>query len=352
MKTIYLVRHAHPELNGAEHLCIGRTDLPLSPLGRMQCVLLQETFRESGITAVYHSGMRRTEETARALSDRLAAETAFREIDVGEWEGKTFREIRQRYPEVYAIRGKDPYRCCIPGGEAPRACLERAGAALQQVARQAGEAPVAIVAHAGVNRLLLCALLEKPMEQYLEIAQPYGCVNTLRYEDGKYTVESVGEICCPVIDDTLAERLYQAIDLPVKIRDHCKAVAQKALQLAQGRRINRTELYAAALLHDICRQQKNHAQVGAQWVTMLGYPRIGTMIASHHDPGDEAHMTEETMLLYMADKLIYEEREVTLEERFAISRKKTVSAEAMEAHERRYMQAKRIQKRLCGDCLA
>ena len=117
-----------------------------------------------------------------------------REIGVGEWEGLSFPEIRRRFPEEYALRGQDPIRYGIPGGEPPADCLSRAMAALQNLLEQT-EGDFAVVAHAGINRLLLCALQGQPLHQFLEIPQPYGCINILREEQGRLRVETVG--LCP-----------------------------------------------------------------------------------------------------------------------------------------------------------
>lgn len=349
MKTIYLLRHAQPEFACGESLCIGRTDLPLSTLGRMQCVLLAHFLRKEGIPVVYHSGMRRTEDTARAICESCLAQRDFREIDVGAWEGMSFRAIRDAYPEIYELRGRDPYRCTIPGGEAPQACLHRARAVLERVTEETKEDRFAIVAHAGINRLLLCALLKKPMEQYLKIPQPYGCVNVLQYEDGVYRVQSVGKTPYPALDEGLIEALYQAVALPERVRRHCRAVAKKALQLAQNHCVDEEKLYTAALLHDLFRQEENHAQLAAQQLGALGYPEIGALIAYHHDlEVQEGQAVDEKMLLYLADKLVYEDREVSLEERFAASGRKAVTEAARAAHARRYAQAKRAEKLVCA----
>ena len=79
----------------------------------------------------------------------------------------------------------------------------------------------------------------------------------------------------------------------------------------------------------------------------LGYPEVANLIASHHDLDveQEPEITEATVL-YLADKLIQEDREVSLERRFAASAKRAVSHEAEEAHLRRYHQAQRVAQQI------
>ncbi len=349
MKTVYLFRHAQPEFLGGRKRCISRTDLPLSPLGRMQCVLLKEAFRDSALTAVYHSGMRRTRETAQALSSCLYEETALREIGVGVWEGKTFQEIQAQYPALYAARGRDPYRCRIPGGEAPEHCLKRIRAVFEKIAAAVPEGgAAAVVAHGSVNRLLLCALRSRPMETYWALPQPYGCVNVVRCEGGVCRAACIGAQCTPPLTGAIIEQLYQAAGLPEEIRAHCRKVADKAMQLAQGFPVDQDKLYAAALLHDLCRREPDHAQRGAQQLAVLGYPETGALIRSHHDLEPRADIVTEAEILFLADKLVLEDREVSLEERFEASRNRISSPEALEAHDRRYRQAKRLEQMICG----
>ena len=43
MRRVFLIRHGHPDFPLGAHVCLGRTDTPLGPLGRMQAALLGET---------------------------------------------------------------------------------------------------------------------------------------------------------------------------------------------------------------------------------------------------------------------------------------------------------------------
>ena len=76
----------------------------------------------------------------------------------------------------------------------------------------------------------------------------------------------------------------------------------------------------------------------------LGYPKVAEVIAQHHDyEGEELN---EAALLYLADKYMQGNREATLEERFAGSRQRCTTDEALRAHNRRFETAKRIEKLL------
>ena len=53
MQRIILARHGQPDFPVGAHLCLGRTDLPLSPIGRMQAALLDAELRSLKLKAVF-----------------------------------------------------------------------------------------------------------------------------------------------------------------------------------------------------------------------------------------------------------------------------------------------------------
>lgn len=340
---IHLVRHGQTEFREKGRICLGRLNLPLSRLGHMQGALLGRYFSQQEFRLMT-SGLLRANQTAAHIGKDIETESAFAELDVGEWDGLPFSVIRERWPEIYAARGENPYAVCMPGGEAPQDCLSRARTALDRITGQGGK-DVVIVAHAGVIRLLLCSLIGKPMQEFLTISQPYGCVNTLVYENGAYTVERIAMNPVPELDDALLTELLNICGTPEPVRRHMRAVEQTALALAQGLNINKQELSQAALLHDVARTEKKHAQVGADILSALGYGVIAEIIACHHElsEDEETQVTEKT-LLYLADKYVRGEETVTLAQRFAASEKKLDSIEARQAHARRYAQALRVEK--------
>lgn len=341
-KTLYLLRHGEPAFPDGKRTCLSRADLPLSALGRMQGVLLKHYFQQKSTAALYHSSMTRARETASYIAPNGRIEKDFSELGVGVWEGMTFTQIRATYPELYAMRGLDPYRCIPPEGEWPHACLSRARATLHKIAASiTGDA--VIVAHAGVNRLLLCSIMDMEMTQFLRIPQPYGCINTLVYEAGHFSVQSIAERPQIPLNKDICEELLEAYGTPMHIRRHCRAVAKKALDLSEGLNMDTQILYSSAMLHDIARTQKNHARFGAELLSTLGYAQVGAVIEQHHElkACDEDIISEKT-LLYLADKLVRHEQEATLEERFSHSSEKAISSEAKAAHTRRRQQADRV----------
>ena len=181
MTTIYLLRHG-ALATGSRDRFIGQLDLPLAPDGIAQAESLGEVLRERRIDAIYCSDLTRSQQTARIIGGQTAiaieVRSALREISLGDWEGLSRREVAARFPEDYAARGDDLENYRVPGGESFADCRQRVLTAWQEIVRGDGQS-IVIVGHAGVNRLLLCHLLARPIASLFDIAQDYGGVNVI-----------------------------------------------------------------------------------------------------------------------------------------------------------------------------
>ena len=133
-------------------MCLGRTDLPLDTLGRLQAALLGVSLRPA---ALYSSPLVRARETARPMGEAKIL-PGLTERFAGDWDGLRFDEIRSRWPELYAARGGDP-SLPMPGAEPDSAALARFSAALEAILRETPRGAAA-VSHAGVIGLYLESL--------------------------------------------------------------------------------------------------------------------------------------------------------------------------------------------------
>ena len=345
---VYLVRHGEPEFTGGERRCIGRTDLPLSERGRRQASDLAAYFSDKNITSVYHSYLARAKETAQVLSGAkypVIQADGLEEIAMGEWEGLTFGEIREKYPEIYERRGTDIMRIAPPGGENFTEALSRFSCAVKRIINE-DKGNVVIVGHAGINKVFLCGTLGLNYNEMTEMAQPYGCVNTLAQEGSGISVESYGRMPLDTPDDAECSYLLKQYKTPDKVVAHCMAVSRKAAEIAESLkmncRIDKELIRAAALLHDIARTEENHDEAGFNYLLKCGYPRVANVVRSHHklSPEDFEAITENTVVFY-ADKLIHGTKEVALEERFLKSREKCLTPEARASHKFQYDQARK-----------
>jgi alpha-ribazole phosphatase len=179
---IYLLRHG--EVQGAEtRRFIGHLDVPLSPVGERQCAAQAARLRGAPLAAIFSSDLvrsRRSAEIIGAPHDLLPAVVpALREMDMGRWDGLTAGEIRAREPEAFADWMSRVGEFPFPEGESVPDLLARVAPAFDAIAAAYVGAAVAIVAHGGPNRALLCRALGVPLSRLLAFGQDYGALSVL-----------------------------------------------------------------------------------------------------------------------------------------------------------------------------
>ena len=176
MNALWLMRHGllPPDPRGC---FVGRRDIPLAKAGREQALFWRRGLADVPFTAVVCSDLSRCVETAEIVRAGrgipLFLEPAFREISLGAWEGLTVGEVEERFPGARAERGRhlDVFR--PEGGESFADVAQRVLPAFDAWAGYAR--PLLIVAHSGVNRVILARLMAMPLRDLLDIPQPYGC---------------------------------------------------------------------------------------------------------------------------------------------------------------------------------
>lgn len=346
MRKIYLIRHGQPELPGGERICLGSSELPLSTLGRLQACLLG---LELGgrVSAVFSSPLSRARDTALALALRVRVLPGLMEQYAGDWEGLSFELIRRRWPELYRARGEN-MELPMPGAEEAGAALERFRAALD-TALGSSTGDIAVVAHRSVNRLFLGSIAPQAPAQTLY--QSCGAWSELYY-DGTFYPGRLNVLPRPSLDRDACLALLEAAGLPENVREHCRAVAELALEIAAelesaGVETRRQLIESAALLHDIARLSPEHAAQGARWLEELGYPAQAEIVRQHHESPAQP---PEAALVSLADKCLSGARRVGLEERFRLSFSKCIDEQARQAHARRKAAALALRDKINSIC--
>lgn len=206
-KLIYLVRHGDIGL-GSEKRYIGQTDLPLSPLGLKQASLLKDMFSPISFDNIFCSDLMRAQQTAKIIAvPRPAAPILcpeFRELNMGDWEGKTFSEIRTKFPKEFAERGQTIANFVPPRGESFTDCSKRVLPAFEWLMKSAGNT-ILIIAHAGVNRIIICHVLGMPLENVFQLEQSYGSVNLLCHDSCGYRLKYMNNL---VVKETAKGLIY------------------------------------------------------------------------------------------------------------------------------------------------
>ena len=181
---LYLVRHGQVA-DGHTDRYHGNNDIGLSDKGVRQFEDLAAQLAGVPLAGVYASDLTRALTGAQIINRGREAPLQiipeFREIHFGAWEGLSFDEIAARYPAELEARFRDLTSFRIPGGESLLDVSSRVLPRLGEIINRHLEEAIIIVAHAGVNRVILSEALGLPLDHLFRLDQNYGCLNIIDY---------------------------------------------------------------------------------------------------------------------------------------------------------------------------
>jgi len=183
LTKIILVRHGHVEGIQPPRFR-GREDLPLTERGKAQASRAARRINEKWRpVCVYTSPLGRCVTTASAIAsacgipfttiDQLA------DIDYGDWQMKTFDEMKAAEPQLFASWFATPHLMRFPGGESLQQLASRSADGLRLALDRHPDQTVVLVAHDSVNRALLVKLADMPLSAYWRLAQDPCCINEI-----------------------------------------------------------------------------------------------------------------------------------------------------------------------------
>ena len=197
MALFYFIRHGETEWNAEGRLC-GRTDVPLSDVGRRQAQLLAVRLKLIPFAALYSSPLRRAFETAMILGHAIGrepqADPRLVELSYGAWEGRTYDESKRSSPEIYRAWEQDPGGNAPPEGESGEQLIGRVKPFLADVAQRHPSGNIAVVCHRTVCRLLACHIMGVPLAEYRKrILMDNAALNVFANDEGKWRVVTLND---------------------------------------------------------------------------------------------------------------------------------------------------------------
>jgi len=165
---------------------IGRTDASLSAEGKRQAEALAGPVARLNGARFLTSPLRRTRETAEialGAHGRFEIVENLREIDFGRWEGMSFAEIAAADPAAVDCWAALDDAFAFPEGEEIKAFQERIRAAAERIAADPA-GTVAVFAHGGVIRFLICHFLGLPDRHHLLFDVRPASISEIRIDGG------------------------------------------------------------------------------------------------------------------------------------------------------------------------
>jgi broad specificity phosphatase PhoE len=179
---VWLVRHGETEWTvSRQHT--GRTDIELTTGGEEQARALAPALAERRFAAVFTSPLTRARRTAElagfpdaTVDDRL------RELDYGEYEGRTSADIRKERP------GWLLWRDATPGGETMDEAGRRADAVIERIGEADGD--VLLFGHGHFSRVLGARLLGLPASDGRLLMLGPGSISVIGWENDERAIRT------------------------------------------------------------------------------------------------------------------------------------------------------------------
>ncbi|MFE2288929.1 bifunctional RNase H/acid phosphatase [Streptomyces sp. NPDC059443] len=198
--TFVLLRHGETALTPQKRFSgSGGSDPELSAAGRRQAAAVAESLAARGtIQTVISSPLRRCRETAQAVADRLGLEVTveegLREVDFGAWEGLTFAEAQERFPEDLQAWLDSPRSAPTGGGESFATATRRISATRDRLLAAHAGRTVLLVTHVTPVKILVRLALGAPPEALFRMELSAASLSAVAYyADGNASVRLLND---------------------------------------------------------------------------------------------------------------------------------------------------------------
>ncbi len=181
MTRLILIRHGETDYNLENRYC-GFSNPPLNNKGIWQSKRLAVRLKNIKIDKVYSSDLKRACETAKIIFENnpIGKITDFREMNFGLFEGLKYGQIIKKYPKLYKDWIDNP-KVKIPNGEGLKDMDRRVQEGLSSILSQHKGKTLAVVAHGGPIRIILCDALKFGLKMFWQIEQENGALNIIDY---------------------------------------------------------------------------------------------------------------------------------------------------------------------------
>lgn len=204
MLRLILARHGETDWNGERRIQGSASDVPLNAAGQRQALCAGSALRQEPVEAIYSSPMARALQTAAAIARprglTVAVEPALKEINAGDFEGKTVDALRKPLSEFVLAYGQGEMPR-LPGGESLDDLQRRAWPVVERLV--AGRTPpsgtpsgtIVVVTHYFTAFTIICKALDFPLATLRRMRIAPGSLNVLGFTERGATLLSLNDTC-------------------------------------------------------------------------------------------------------------------------------------------------------------
>lgn len=193
-----LVRHGRTAWH-AEGRYAGTADVPLDDVGKEQVARVVERLNSTEFAAIYTSPLSRCNELAVEVAkdhgQEAIVDPRLGEIDLGRWDGETFKDILAKDGDILKRWTEDPTSMTVPGGESLLSVQDRAMEWFAEATAAHPEGIIMASSHGGPIRAIISAVLGLPLGHLFRLTVDLASITTINYKGMFSNLEELNDRC-------------------------------------------------------------------------------------------------------------------------------------------------------------
>ncbi|MDO1604941.1 histidine phosphatase family protein [Lactobacillus sp. YT155] len=188
-----MIRHGRTEFNGRELFQGGGTNSNLNEIGKEQARLSSEQIKKAlpDKYEVICSPLIRTSQTLELLNldaTSIVFDDRLKEINFGIWEGKSLKEVKEKFPKEVKDYYNDELNVSIPEGESIFIVVNRVEELLKELALR-NIKNVVLITHGNIISLMLSKLMiSNEFERVFKVPDNVS-LSKIEYSNKKITLD-------------------------------------------------------------------------------------------------------------------------------------------------------------------
>lgn len=196
---VLFIRHGQPDYDSDRIYDDRKLQIGLTTQGERQAQRTAECLASQDFVSIYTSPILRTHQTATYLADvtgqSLTTDHRLQERDFGQWNGLSFKEIEQQYPEQYRQWKQNKLEYTPEGGESMQQVSDRLLSFLAEVLPKHKGEQIAVFSHVGPIRLAITLAFQIPMQQYRQFQVDYAAICRIDYGQTLNNLIYMNKVC-------------------------------------------------------------------------------------------------------------------------------------------------------------
>lgn len=190
--SVIFVRHGHTAQTEAGKLYTDHASL-LTEKGLQQAKAAAKWLADQEAEVLLSSQADRVVGSAKIISEFTKLQYQIipnlNEQHVGDWEGKTYLEIKKSDPELYKSWSSDPVRNRAPNGESIADVIDRVKVSMDEILRVHAGKKIILLTHAGVIRSVIVSALGMPIDNFWRLSIPTGSISRVDFSNNFATLQ-------------------------------------------------------------------------------------------------------------------------------------------------------------------